>query len=285
MTILQLAHRLASNYLSVPQFAALPADRQLMLLDAIHTGFGGYFASVPLRYREKHIGMRFGGTSTGTVTVTVGSRTATFAGVTPVDGASVEIAEDDITNRVTLSGAVWSLEIPYGGSTSGSKAVTVYKDVQVISWEIASFVSSPRDARNESFELLPVPAGAHVWPVEWSSPAIGYRLERTPNNTIMRVIPAPEADLPVSAVCEVENISIGGIEGLTVAGSQVPVSDDHCTRLVLPLCAEALLTHPDWKLPALERSVRLAADRARADIRLLKGKVTYGPNTIEAPFP
>ncbi len=284
MTIAQMAHRLAAAYLN-GAFTALPGERQLLLLDAIHTGFGEYFSSVPLRYKEKTHGMRFGASQTGTASVTAGSKSVSFTGVTPVDGATVEIAGDDITNRVHVNPDIaapntYLLEIPYGG-TSGSKSVTVYRDTAIIPWEIAALVSHPKDARNESFELEPVPHGVEAV----QAPVIGYRIERT-QNTVLRVIPPPESDLALSCVVEIANITIGGIEGITTTvATPVPVNDDHCIRLVLPLCAAALIRHPDWKNPQLVQSVMVAADRARADIRLLRGRVAAGGNQIESPWP
>jgi len=284
MTIAQMAHRLAAANLNTA-FTTLPGEWQLLLLDAIHTGFGEYFSMVPLRYREKTHGMRFGAKQTGTVAVTAGSKVATFTGVTPVDGATVEISGDDIINRAVINPDIsapgtYLLEIPYGGTT-GSKSVTVYRDTAVIPWDISCLVSHPKDARNDAFELEPVPHG-----VSSDSPVMGYRIERTQQSTVLRVIPPPESDLALSCVVEIENITIGGIESVTTtSATAVPVSDDHCIRLVLPLCAAALTHHPDWKNPQLVQSVMLAAERARADIRLLRGKTVAGFNQIVSSYP
>jgi hypothetical protein len=277
MTLAQIANRIASNWLTVRTAAELPADHQQLLLDAIHTGFGEYFSGVPQRFRVKEWGARFGAALTGTAAVTSGSRTVTFTGVTPIEGATVVLAGDTVVNRVQVNpSGGYLLEIAYGGST-GTVAATVERDTAVIPWEIAGLITPPHDARSEGLELAEVPLGSKL-------PACpGFRIEQSGNYSVLRIIPPPESDFPVSMTVEIENLAITGIVSVTnYSAAALPVSDDHCIRLVAPLAGDALVTHPLFKDRAGMAPVAArAAERARADMRLIRPRTSSEFHPVE----
>lgn len=282
MKTAQAATQLCAAYLTQRNPGDMAADYKLLLLSAITAGIGEYYSLVPARYREKQWGTRFAAPVSGTITATTGSRDVTVTGVFPVNGCSVLIAGDAVLNRLlaTESGG-WELMVPYGGSTGSGKALTVYRDVAVLPWTFSRFISGLKHAVTHQ-ELVPRPVEAEydLSVAEWP---YGFRVEQTSQGEILRLLPLPGEDVPVSGVMELTGVAMSGIAELTnPAANAWPMSDDHATRFVLPLVAARLVGHPLWKDPGMARVAETKAAQARADIRLLKPTAHSGWNRINS---
>lgn len=284
MKLFKLATNVAAQWLTERVIANMIPVHQQLLLNGIRGAIGEYFQLVPIRFRQKDLGLRFGAAATGTADVTANESGVTFTGAVPVDGATVILAGDAAINRATVDeDGDYTLQLPYGGST-GSVVATVYRDVQVIPWEIGGMITDPRDARStDSLPFKELPTGGQQ--IVSPETLFGYRIEQGGTFTVMRIIPAPVADLPVLMTVEIKNIADTGIASLTHPTLLLPIDNDHAARIVEPLCAERLITHPLFKSVQLEKTARLASERARADLALIRPRVGAGATEIDTPFP
>lgn len=283
MKLIALATAAAKQCLSVFTPGEMTAADQLLLMAAIRKGCGKYFDRVPDRFKTKSLGVRMGGSSTGTATVTVDSAVVTFSGVTPADGATVVIAGDSIENIALAQpdGGGWKLQFTYGGTSSGAKSVTVYKDVAVLPWDIAAISDRVFDQGvGEYFPFVEVPVGDT--PIGGN---MSYRLEQAGQSTVLRLVPAPTAAVALNLTVEIANIAPAGLRDISSDGATLPIAEDHCSRFVLPFIAEALMTHPLWRNPEAARATQIAAASAEADMKLIRSRVSSEANSILTPFP
>lgn len=285
MTPAAAALNLCANWLKVRNPSDMDADHRLLLLSAMVSGIGEYYSLVPARFREKHWGARFSAAGTGTITATAGATAVTVAGITPVDGCTVEIAGDAVKNTLLKTAAGgWELAIPYGGTTGSGKTLTVYRDTAVLLWTFNRFITPMRNALTNE-EIVSVPSGYDYTEASSDIPQ-AFRVEQAGQSQIVRILPLPTGDIPAKATLELSGVAFGGIGVLTdPSATALPMTDDHATRFVLPLTAAHLLTHPLWREPGMVRVASEHAARARADMQLLSPRADSGPRRIIAPCP
>lgn len=280
MTGLQLYKRLCSAWLTVQTGSQIDVEHQMLIVDAISRGFSRFFSLCPVRYRVKPWSGRFNVSTAGTCTVTAGSTLVTaVAGVTPVDGASVYVGDDDLENRIYVDAAgAYRLDMEYNGTTGSGKTLTVHRDVRVLPWQVGSFVSPLRHATTKRL-FQEVPPGA-----DWSATdayPYGFRIEQWGSSQVIRALPLPDAALPAVADIEIAGLASFGIGMLTdTTGDALPASDLHIINLISPLIAGYLITHPLWKTDGMRQVALAQSADAVADIALLAHRAGPGGSRI-----
>ena len=286
MNTLQIARRLL-RHCQPRDLSALSLDQRQEVLGAIISGTGQYFAIAPVEMRRTTASYLIAAPTTVSIEVTHGS--AVVASGTPFTamqrGCTIQIGSDARLNEIVSTTGfldAWPGE-------SGIVTATIYGDaIPIHDRQVERLLSDPilvlanggsrrltKVSLDHDIARVSDGAGDISTPTYSGGEPTRYAIQRggvsraSDLNMSIRLWPLPSA----AATARFEMLAspeAWGLETLEDTPEDLPLSNEHLERLVLPLCEEVMLTSSMWKADdAVTRRIETAAARARQQLPLI----------------